>query len=65
VGDAVALYAVVGRDGKLRRNRDRRPMVYTLLSTAKAQCSEGDSVVEMYLNLDREPLYIRGRRVDE
>jgi hypothetical protein len=68
MGDAVALYAVVSSEGKLRhrkRAQGAAPMIYDTLGAAQRQCrAEGDSVVELYLNLDREPLFIRSKRVD-
>jgi hypothetical protein len=68
VGDAYVLYAVVSHDGKLRHRKPAQgsgPMVYTTLSAAQRQCrSDGDSVVEMYLNLDREPLFVRKKKVN-
>ncbi len=66
MGSAVSLYAVVGADGRLRhrkRAQGSAPMIYETLGAAQKQCrGEGDSVVELYLNLDREPLFIRGAR---
>jgi hypothetical protein len=60
MGAAVALYAVVDRNGTLRRRKGGL-LIYDKLSTAQRQASRaGDSVVELVLNLDREPLFIRG-----
>ncbi len=67
MGDARSLYAVVNREGQLRkrtRAQGGAPMVYETLSAARRQCRDGDSVVEMYLNLDREPLFTRGKVVE-
>jgi hypothetical protein len=65
MGSAYALYAVVDRDGKLRHRKRAQggaPMVYITLQAAQRQANKpGDSVVEMTLNLDREPLFIRGK----
>lgn len=65
MGNAIALYAVINHEGKLRKNRHRSPMIYDTLGKAQAQCRrEGDCVVECYVNLDREPLFIKAAKVD-
>jgi hypothetical protein len=68
MGDAVALYAVITREGKIKRKawkQGRGLLIYDAIGDAKRQCREGDSVVELYLNLDREPLFIREKKVTE
>lgn len=69
MGSAYVLYAVVSAEGVLRKRGKAQgggPMVYDKLSKAQAQCRrEGDSVVEMTLNLDREPLFIRAKKVND
>ncbi len=60
MGLANVLYAVVSHEGKLRKNRQRCLMIYDTLAMAQ-RCArrDGDSVVELHLNLDREPLFTR------
>lgn len=39
-------------------------MIYDSKAVAMRQCREGDSVVQMELDLERQPLFIRGQEVD-
>ena len=60
----IELYAVVDREGRIYTNRDNRLCVYTTLGKAKAQADEdGDAVVTVTVHLDREPLFIRRRKL--
>lgn len=64
------LYCVITPEGKPRRRRTRKGqgtgslMIYSELGEAKKQCRDGDAVMEMTLDLGREPLYIRGQVVE-
>lgn len=70
MGQGYILYAVVNAHGKLRRRGDTRAaatgsfMVYDSLAVAKRQCRDGDSVVQLELDLDRQPLFIKGQVLD-
>lgn len=58
------LYAVVDRGGRLYTNRDNRPCIYTTRRQAQAQADEdGDAVVVVTVHLDREPLFIRRKKL--
>ena len=61
------LYAVVGTGGIVRRSktsRHRNLMIYNTLAKAKGQARrDGDSVVEIEVDLSREPLFIRRKVV--
>jgi hypothetical protein len=64
VSDAHVLYVVVSKDGDVRSGTRSGLHVYRTLSKAQAQCRRpGDSVVEAVVNLDREPLFIREKKV--
>jgi hypothetical protein len=66
MGDAYVLYAVVSKDGKLRRTNGRNLKVYEALAPAQRSCRHpGDSVVEVIVSLDRAPLFIRGNKLGE
>ncbi len=64
------LYCVINSEGKPRRRRTRKGqgsgtlMIYTELAEAKKVCRDGDAVMEMTLDLGREPLYIKGQVID-
>jgi hypothetical protein len=63
-------YCVVTPEGKPRRRRTRKGqgsgtlMIYSELGGAKKQCRDGDAVMEMTLDLGREPLFIKGMVLD-
>jgi len=61
------LYAVVTADGKVKRNGARGHRTLMIYDTpAKGQNharGEGDSVVEIEVDLSREPLFIRRKVV--
>lgn len=57
----IKLFGVVSANGDLYTNRHHRPMVYFNIGKAKEQCGDGDSVVEVTVHLDREPVFIRNR----
>lgn len=66
MGDAYVLYTVVDRDGKVRSGVRSGLHVYRTLSKAQAQCRRpGDCVIETVVNLDRQPLFIRGNKLGE
>lgn len=62
-----ALFAVVKADGTIRRRTQKEHSglyVYDTASKAKNNCRhDGDSVVELVVDLSREPLFIRNKRV--
>lgn len=58
-------YAVVSSDGTVYRNRGDRLCIYRTVGPAKRLADrEGDAVVEVTIDLNREPLFIRARKVD-
>ncbi len=57
-------YAVVGPEGEVYRNRGDRLCIYRTVGPAKRLAGEGDAVVEVTIDLSREPLFIRARKVD-
>lgn len=66
MGAGFVFYCVVDPEGNPRRRKGSPTayMIYQELSTAKGQCRVGDAVVEMTLDLGREPLYIKARKQD-
>lgn len=57
------LFAVVDRHRKIRKRALRRGgtlMVYESQLAAQKQCRAGDSVVEVFVDFGKEPLFIRG-----
>lgn len=61
----LTVFAVIKRDGTVKRTRSRSLAIYPSLATAKGQArAEGDSVVEVELDLSRAPLMIRGQKVN-
>lgn len=63
MGAGFIFYVVVDPEGNPRRRRNQSTfMIYRELSTAKGKCRDGDAVVEMTLDLGREPLYIKTRK---
>ncbi len=57
-------YVVVTRDGKLRRSYKGPPGFHLKLSTAKGVAKiDGDAVVPVFVDLDREPLFIRSKKL--
>ena len=67
MSDAHVLYVVVSKDGHIPRTGSatgRHLKVYDTLASATRACTTpGDSVVEAVVNLDREPLFIREKKV--
>ena len=61
------LFAVVNRDGDFKRNEPRRCFhVYARRKTAERHATkDGDSVVELVWDTDREPLHITRRKLKE
>jgi hypothetical protein len=39
-------------------------MIYTEMREAKKVCKDGDAVMELTLDLGREPLFIKGQVID-
>lgn len=63
MGAGFVFYCVVDSEGNPRKRRGGSTyMIYASITTAKAKCRVGDAVVEMTLDLGREPLYIRARK---
>lgn len=63
MGAGFVFYSVVDSDGRPRKRRQGNTyMIYDDLGVAKRQCRVGDAVVEMTLDLGREPLYIKARK---
>lgn len=64
MGAGHIFYVVVDPEGnpRLTRGKGKHFMIYSERSTAQGQCREGDAVMEMTLDLGREPLYIRSRK---
>lgn len=59
------VYAVIRGDGLIKRTKGRSLMIYAGLTPAKAQArADGDSVVEVEIDLSKPPLFIRGRKLD-
>jgi hypothetical protein len=57
-------YVVVTAAGKLKKPRRSAPSIFTSRSVAQnAARNEGDSVLPVSVNLDQEPVYIRGKRL--
>lgn len=58
-------YAVVDVSGQVYRNRQGRLCIFTTVGPAKRLASDdGDSVVEVHVDLNREPLFIRAKKLD-
>lgn len=70
MGAGHVLYCVVNPEGKPRRRRSKKGqgtgtlMIYSELPDAKKVCREGDAVMEMTLDLSRNPLFIKGQVLD-
>lgn len=60
----MTVYAVVNREGEIKRSkRSHHLMIYVSPKTAqRAALCDGDAVVEVNIDLTREPLFIRSRR---
>lgn len=59
-------FAIVRADGEIRRRRGGQGnlCVYSRLAVAKNVArDEGDSVVEVEIDLSKEPLFIRGLKL--
>lgn len=55
-------FVVVTANGQLKRPRRSAPSIFSTLAVAQNKArNEGDSVVPVTINLDQEPLFIRGR----
>lgn len=55
---AVERFVVVHRDGTTR------PYLYrTFLAAQRGAHRDGDAVVQVFIDLEREPLFIKGRRL--
>lgn len=56
-------FVVVTRDGRLKKPRRSAPSIFLSRAVAQnAARNEGDSVVPVFVNLDQQPLFIRGHR---
>jgi hypothetical protein len=57
------VYAIVRPDGSIKRSkRSHHLQIYVAAGTAqRAALSDGDAVVEVDIDLTREPLFIRRR----
>lgn len=57
-------YVVVTAAGKLRKPRRSAPSIFMSRAVAQnAARNEGDSVVPVFIDLEQEPLFIRGKRL--
>lgn len=57
-------YVIVTANGTLRRSDGGPPSLYDTPGKAQNQCRrDGDSVVEVEIDLTREPVFIRQRKV--
>jgi len=64
-GEPVKVYAIIQRNGEIKRSkRSAHLMIYTTREMARrcASC-DGDSVVEVDIDLNKEPLFIRSKRL--
>lgn len=61
----VTLYAVVNRTRAIRpRAGSRGLMIYTSQKRAEGMCKkDGDSVLPITVDFEREPVFIRGQRL--
>lgn len=66
MGQGYVFYAVITPEGKPRRRKhDRQLMIYDSMGAAQKACREGDSVVDLVWDSDREPLFIRTKQLEE
>lgn len=63
MGHGFVFYCVITPEGQPAKRASGTYKIHGDLGAAKRACREGDAVVEMALDLAREPLYIRGRKV--
>lgn len=57
-------YVVLNSAGKLKRPRYSAPGFFLKRSTAQAVANnEGDSVVPVYVDLEQQPVFIRGKKL--
>lgn len=57
-------YVVVTRDGTLKRPRRSAPSIFLKQSVAQnAARNDGDSVVRMFIDLEQQPVFIRGHKL--
>ena len=58
-------WAIIKPDGTVKRARSNHLMIYMSPTTARRQATgEGDAVVEVEIDLTREPTFIRKRVVE-
>jgi hypothetical protein len=60
------VYAVIRPDGSIKRSqRSHHLFFYLKSSTAqRAATGDGDAVVEVDVDLDKAPMFIRGQKLD-
>jgi hypothetical protein len=57
-------YVIVTAAGKLKKPRRSAPSIFLRRSVAQNACrNEGDSVLQVSINLDQEPVFIRGHKL--
>jgi hypothetical protein len=57
-------FVVITAAGKLKRPRRSAPSIFVKRAVAQnAARNEGDSVLPMFVDLDQEPVFIRGKRL--
>lgn len=57
------LYVVVGREGNLKEAGDRVAVYKSYKRACMGAKEEGDSVIEVEVNLSQEPMYINKKAV--
>ncbi len=59
------MYCILSITGDLKRYSKGAGRLYSNKATAqRAAINDGDAVVEVHIDLDREPLFIRSKTVD-
>lgn len=57
-------YVVITAAGKLKKPRRSAPSVFLSKAVAQnAARNEGDSVVPIFVDLEQQPIFIRGKRL--
>lgn len=57
-------YVVITRDGRLKKPRRSAPSIFMSRALAQnAARNEGDSVVAVFVDLEQQPLFIRGHKL--
>lgn len=65
-GHTLRVYAVIKADGTVKRTKGRGLAVYASRPHAQAQASsDGDSVVEVDIELRRKPIFIRNQVIED